>query len=374
MLDIQGHILAINENGKCAMEIDDFSLVSGKLWKLLWPQQSHVDIDLALAAACRGDVGRFNAFCPTIKGISKWWEVLVTPVGKNDGSIASFFAISRDVTTQHYATVEREGLVRELQLANDRMIDIFNHAPAFMCALRGPAHIFEIVNDKYAALVGNRDLIGLPVRRALPELEGQGFFELLDAVYQTGEPFHGSNIPILLRQTPAHPLEEHVRDFVYMPLKEADGLITGVLVHGVNQTARSKAERALFESGDRYRKLVTQAGAGVVEADRNGIFTLVNQKFCDMLGYTEQELLGTRIIEVTAPSSIKNTQDAIDRQRRDGVPFVFDKQYSRKDGTVLWVTSSVSALHDPVGAYRGMVAIVVDISASRRVSEALSKS
>ena len=60
-------------------------------------------------------------------------------------------------------------------------------SPAIICILRGPNHVFELANDMYLQLIGNRDIINKPIQEALPELAGQGFFELLDKVYATGE-------------------------------------------------------------------------------------------------------------------------------------------------------------------------------------------
>jgi PAS domain-containing protein len=64
---------------------------------------------------------------------------------------------------------------------------LFQQAPGHMAVLRGPDHVYALVNAAYQRLVGDRDLIGKPVREALPELAGQSFFELLDEVYMTGK-------------------------------------------------------------------------------------------------------------------------------------------------------------------------------------------
>ena len=373
LLDANGHITAINHNGFCALEIDDISTIAGKPWKSLWPEQNHHDIDHALDCARDGQIGHFSASCPTAKGTMKWWDVSVTPV-RSDGDVTSFFAVSRDVTETHMATVERERLMRELQTANETMADIFRQAPVFMCVLSGPEHVFEMVNHGYLQLVGDRDPVGMSVRQALPELEGQGFFELLGEVYKTGKPFYGNNLPVALKRTPDGPLDQRFVDFVYMALRDADGNVKSVLAHGVDQTERTLAETGLSNSRERLQKIISQAGAGLVEADDTERITLVNQKYCSMLGYTESELLGMPLLAVTAPDSIEATADAVRQLKIDGVSFVLDKQYRRKDGAFLWSTSSVNALQDATSAYSGLVAIVVDISESRKASEQLRNS
>ena len=79
------------------------------------------------------------------------------------------------------------------------LMDLFAQSPGFMAVLRGDDHVFELANAAYIDLVGGRDVRGLPVRKALPELAGQGFFELLDQVRDTGNPFVGRGMPVELR-------------------------------------------------------------------------------------------------------------------------------------------------------------------------------
>ena len=72
-----------------------------------------------------------------------------------------------------------------------RLASVFALAPVGIATLKGPAHVFEFANRRYLDLIGGRGVAGRPVRDALPELEGQGIYELLDSVYHSGEPFVG---------------------------------------------------------------------------------------------------------------------------------------------------------------------------------------
>ena len=92
---------------------------------------------------------------------------------------------------------------------------------------------------------GRRDLVGKPIRQALPESAGQGFFELLDRVYRTGEAYTGSGVRVLVVHQPGRPPEERYLDFVYQPTRDPDGAVTGVLAQGVDLTDRRRAEEAL---------------------------------------------------------------------------------------------------------------------------------
>ncbi|KAK0331044.1 hypothetical protein LTR94_030458, partial [Friedmanniomyces endolithicus] len=68
------------------------------------------------------------------------------------------------------------------------------------------------------------------VRDALPEVQGQGFFELLDHVYQSGQPFVGHAVPLRVQRDPNAPLEERFIDFVYQPIHDQHGKVSGIFV------------------------------------------------------------------------------------------------------------------------------------------------
>src|ERR1700733_5350875 len=96
-----------------------------------------------------------------------------------------------------------------------RFQEMFAQSPSFSALLQGPEHRFVLTNSAYHQLVGHRDVIGRTVREAVPEVEGQGFHELLDDVFVTGKPFLGTDVKIVLQRTPGGTLETRYLDFVY---------------------------------------------------------------------------------------------------------------------------------------------------------------
>ncbi|MHA0111704.1 hypothetical protein ACXYUI_32140, partial [Klebsiella pneumoniae] len=72
-----------------------------------------------------------------------------------------------------------------------------------------------MANPACCQLVGHRNILGMPVREALPEIQGQGFFELLDEVYRTGQPYSGRNMRVLLQSEECAALQERYVDFIY---------------------------------------------------------------------------------------------------------------------------------------------------------------
>ncbi|MFD2366288.1 response regulator [Pseudoduganella sp. GCM10020061] len=128
-------------------------------------------------------------------------------------------------------------LARQLQTDKNNLLQLFGQAPGFIAVLRGPDHVFELTNESYDRLIAHREVIGKTVRGALPELRGQGFFELLDKVYETGEPFIGFDMEVQV----GDPLETTYLDFIYQPLFGPDNKPNGIFVHGNDVTERKLA-------------------------------------------------------------------------------------------------------------------------------------
>lgn len=133
--------------------------------------------------------------------------------------------------------------------------------------------------------------------------------------------------------------------------------------------AQRTAAEAVKASENRFRTVVRQAATGVVQADASGRMTLVNQRWCEMLGYSEQELLAMNIADITA--DLAPTLAAVQRLAEGGPDFVIEKRYRRRDGSLLWASSSVSAVRGPAGEYCGLIAVVVDISEQKRTQALL---
>jgi hypothetical protein len=82
----------------------------------------------------------------------------------------------------------------------DRLREMFARSPSFSALLDGPEHRFVFTNPAYQQLIGHRDVIGLTVVEAIPEVESQGFVELLDNVFESGIPYTGVNVEILFKK------------------------------------------------------------------------------------------------------------------------------------------------------------------------------
>jgi PAS domain S-box-containing protein len=187
----------------------------------------------------------------------RYWSAVHTPVLGADGAVEFILQNTLDVTElRHlqdiaYGAGSRQLLQRaqEVQEANLSLLqettelrDLFMQAPGFIAVLSGEELRFTLVNHAYQQLIGHRPVIGKPIAEALPELEGQEFVGLLQTVMRTGQPFIGRAMAARLSRTAASGPEERFVDFVYQPIRGADGEAVGVFVEGSDVTDRVRGE------------------------------------------------------------------------------------------------------------------------------------
>lgn len=172
------------------------------------------------------------------KAEQSWFTFSTTPIRDFDGAVIGVYATVNETTKQVLASHAREAQEAHLRL-------MFEQAPGFIAMLRGPSHVFEIVNAAYRTLVGRNDLLGRTVRDSLPEVAGQGFLELLDEVYQSGLPYLSPETSVQLQRDETGEMTERWVKFVYQPIHEPDGNVSGIFVEGSDVTDEHNARGRL---------------------------------------------------------------------------------------------------------------------------------
>jgi signal transduction histidine kinase/PAS domain-containing protein len=209
------------------------------------------------------------------------------PLGRVVGVLAAMVETTQTVAIRALQA-EREQLYRDLEVERARLRKVVRQATAFIATLRGPDHVFEMANPPYLQLVGHREILGRPVREALPEVEEQGFVELLDHVYAAGEPYVGNEVPILLQREPGAEMEEHFVNFVYQPLRDGTGAVEGILAHGVDVTdlvlARREAEETHREQTATAETLQRVGRSVAAELDTERVVQAVTDAATSLTG------------------------------------------------------------------------------------------
>jgi PAS domain S-box-containing protein len=251
----------------------------------------------------------------------------------------------------HYST----GLLESAEELH-RLREMLARSPSFSALLQGPEHRFALTNSAYQQLIGDRNVVGLTVREAIPELEGQGFFELLDDVFVTGKPYSGKDAKIVLQRTTGGIAETRYLDFVYQPLKDESGRVTSIIVQGLDITERRAAEDALRTSELRLRELNATLERRVIERaqargltwqlspdllgalNSKGYFETSNPAWQTLLGWSEAEVARMSIFELLHPDDVEHTRAGFELTLVGQPAIRFVNRYRCKDGSHRWIS------------------------------------
>jgi PAS domain S-box-containing protein len=260
--------------GQGIYELLDATFASGT------PYVAH-ERSLMIARGPRGDIG---------EAIYNW---VYEPLLDERGLVEGIAVVATEVTELVRARQAAEHAAAERDAERQHLARIFELSPTFLAVLREPNHVFELANPAYHQLIGHRDVVGKSVREALPEVEGQGFFELLDGVYRNGEPFVGNELPVQMQRSPGTALETRYVNFVYQPMRGPSGTVNGILASGTDVTdlvrAREAAERLAVERDRERRQLLTvleQSPLAVVLVEApSGRVTFANERVRQIFGH-----------------------------------------------------------------------------------------
>jgi PAS domain S-box-containing protein len=259
-----------------------------------------------------------------------------------------------------------------------RLREMFALSPSFSALLHGAKHRFLMVNPAYQQLIGHRDVVGLTVREAFPEVENQGFLELLDEVITTGKPFIGKDVKIVLQRTKDGPAETRYVDFVYQPIKDDSGKVTSIFVEGIDITERRGTEQALRElNANLERRVVERAQARgrtwqlspdlLGALNSKGYFETSNPAWQTVLGWSEAEVASMSIFELLHPDDVEHTRAGFELTLVGQPALRFVNRYRCKDGSHRYI-SWVGIQEDNFVYCTGR-----DITAERQAEEELSK-
>jgi PAS domain S-box-containing protein len=157
------------------------------------------------------------------------------------------------------------------------------------------------------------------------------------------------------------------------PRWDREGNHAGFIGVAHDVTEAKEAELALRDREAQLSAFISQATAGFAQVDLEGRFTLVNDRFCEIAGWSREELMGRNMLDITHPDDLRRNTGLFDRAVRDGTPYTHEKRYVRKDGGEVWVNNSVSVIRRPNGEPFGVLAVSLDVTQRRESEERLRK-
>jgi len=417
--------MAITSPAKGCLEVNDeicriLGYTREEMLQKTWAEMTHPD-DLA------ADVDKFNrVLAGEIDGytMDKRWirkdgraidsSISVNCVRRDDGSVDYFVALLQDVTERKQAeaalrasekslAADLAGMAR-LQAVSTRLVhgsdptpllqEIVDAAIEITAADMGNIQLFDPESGTLR-IVASRGL-------GLPFLE---FFQTVHAGHGTcgGATHNGDRVVVedittspMFAGTPLLDiyLASGIRAVQSTPLIGRSGQLVGMLStdyrvprrpadrdlsvldtlarQAADWIERTQAEEALRASEGRFRGTFENAAVGIANTDRQGGFLRVNDKLCDIVEYTREELLERSFVEITHPNFLPANLELYARLWRSEIPsFTAEKRYIRKDGSVVWCEVTVSLQCDATGAPAYAIAVIEDVSDRKRLEAEL---
>ncbi|OWW20532.1 EAL and GGDEF domain-containing protein [Noviherbaspirillum denitrificans] len=327
----------------------------------------------------------------------RYWSIVHTPLLDARGEVSCIVQNPIDVTELY--TLKKalraaeqvrdfrfrtEGSIftrsRELEETN-RMLDaklndlrrLFEQAPGFVAVLRGPEFIFELANEAYQRLVGQRELVGKAFRDILPELGGQGFIEIMDEVLRTGKAFVGRGLKAVLEREPGGPKSDIYIDLMVQPITDPDGTVSNLFVQGHDITAQKRAEDDLRISNERWKLAIEGTGDGVWDWDMQTGEVCYSPRWKEMIGYADNEIGNTvvewrdRLHPEDAMATLAALQECLDGKVST---FTDEHRLHCKDGCWKWVMArAVVVARDERRRPLRLTGTMTDISAKKESDE-----
>jgi len=309
------------------------------------------------------------------EGVVQVTEVLRQPDGVDHYSIVSKFAVpgpdgepacvggvAFDITSRMQAEEALRAAQAELRMITDTM------ATGVTRCSRDLRYLW--VNRAYADWLGRRaDQIA---GRRILDVVGEAGYETIrpyvervlagqEVEYETEIDFFGAGCRWISAK--------------YRPTRDAEGSVDGWVAVVTDISEHKAAEEALRTSEQRLRATFDHAGVGIVEVEKDDRFIAVNDRVCQMLGYSCQELLGMTVSQLTLPED-REMSDRFNAEIHEGVRdrADYEKRYLRREGSSLWVHVTVSAIRDEEGRWVRSVATIEDISGRKASEQALRES
>jgi PAS domain S-box-containing protein len=280
--------------------------------------------------------------------------------GANDYLVKPFSSrelIARITTQLTTAEVRRK--------TEKQFFNLFLQSPAHINVFKGPEHVLEFFHPLGIPFTG-KDITGMKIREALPQVEGQGFFEMLDAVYHEGKTFKLSNSKATLKDKDGNN-RDYYFNITYLPWLDLEGRPQGVLqfTFEVTETVEQRLKAEANEK--KFRSIAQQAPVAMsVLRGPKHIIEVANDRVLEMWGKTYDEVIEKSLLEIFPEISEQGFGKILDDVYNTGKPFLANETsvtYVRngKPRTII-----INLLYEPFrnenNEIEGIVAVGTDVT------------
>ncbi|WP_207432083.1 PAS domain-containing sensor histidine kinase [Sabulibacter ruber] len=258
------------------------------------------------------------------------------------------------------------GPIPDWSLGLRAAVNLMLQSPAPMVILWGEGGTL-LYNDAYSVLAGQRHpgMLGAQYSESWPET-ARFIGDVLSQTLQ-GKALSYRRLPFTVYRN--NTAEDIWLDLDCSPLLGDNGLPAGTLIITNETTEKVQADLSLKEHQERLNGVFNQKMVGIAECDFTGRFVLVNDRFCEMVGRSREELYQMSMQEISHPEDLPQNVVLFKEAIKNGTPFDIEKRYIRPDGSEVWVQNNVSVVKSPNGEASFMVAVCHEITQRKKAEK-----
>ncbi len=296
-----------------------------------------------------------------------YWTFSYSPIVDENGKIAGIFTTVMETTI---AVRTRN----ELKKDNERYYHNIMQAPVAMCVLRGENFVVDIANDLMLTLWGkpSYQILNKPIFEGLPEAKGQGLEAILEKVYHSGEKFTANERPVSLPRDGA--LVDLYLDFVYEPVKNESGKVTGVVAIASDVTFSVLARKKIEESEMRFKKVADHAPVLIWMSGTDKLRYYFNKAWLQFSGKTMEEEYGNGWAVGVHPDDFERCIEIYTSNFDKREEFYMEYRLKRYDGEYRWLSDNGVPRFTPDGVFEGFIGACMDIHDSVTSKQVLKES
>jgi PAS domain S-box-containing protein len=257
---------------------------------------------------------------------------------------------------------------------NGQLFHLLMEAPGPIALLRGRNGVCDLYNPHFQKLWGGANQSHQTMRQAWPHQEGSGVFEMVEGVFDTGRPYHQYSYVSIADWNDDGKAEQRYFDLVYSPYRNEVGEMVGVVIMGLDVTAKTNSHRQLAEQQLLFKDITDAAGTALWTVDIKGNIIFVNQTWLDWTGKPYKAHLGRGWIDFVVPEDRESVISSFIRDINHKSQFHVDFRVLRKDKRLQWVAATGKPRYNINGEFTGYVGSCMDITARTKTEQLLRDS
>ncbi|WP_026836582.1 CheR family methyltransferase [Gillisia sp. JM1] len=275
-----------------------------------------------------------------------------------------------DITEKKHLRDKEQELVGKFR-------NLVMQAPVAILFLKGDDYQVELANDFYLQLVEQeKDFIGRSIFESLPELKTQGIKELFDGVLKSGEPYYGKELEVKINRNNKN--KQGFYNFVYQPMRDGDGTVTGIMVVATEVTEQVLARKKVEESVHRYHEMIHSSPSliAILEGE-DFILTVANDAILKQLG-RGKEIIGKPHLDAVPELEEQGLGELLREVYRTGKPYyAHEMPVNLERGGKMelsYYNFVYQAQRDVRGKIVGVAAIAIEVTAQAEFNKEIKES